>query len=409
MQAKFVAARLIELSKRVINFDKSLQVYQNGIGNEYPERVERVINNSVTAKRATRLFRKYIVGRGFASDDINNFIVNKTKGMSLYRFLYKVANSYTRQNGAFVHINYNLNYEITSLDVLPYTHCLLGKEDSNKYKGKILVYDNWLRDANPKFDKDKIAIIDVFNPDKKVLEAQIARAGGISKYKGQIFFFNPEETIYPLSHIDEVLNDADSEFRASQFKNISLRKGFFGKQIAITPPMVDGDLKARSISKELTDLEIAEFTAQEKERENFKEALQSFVGVENVDGMLHLEMEFEGDDIDKIMKFIEIKTNINDKLFAFTEESVSKNIGKALEVPNILIDNHDNSIFGNSGEMITQAKQFYQEQREEDIKLLEVEVINPLMRIFKGFQYPENGLQIVPLINVQKTETNVNN
>ena len=128
MHAKFVAAKLIELAKRLISFDKSLGVYANGIDNDYPERVERIINNSATAKPCAKLFRKYLVGKGFEGN-LNDFLVNKDNRITLRKFLFNIANSYAYQNGVFIHVNYNLNFKITSLKVLPYKHCLVGKKD----------------------------------------------------------------------------------------------------------------------------------------------------------------------------------------------------------------------------------------------------------------------------------------
>lgn len=409
MQAKFVAAKLIELVKRFVSFDKSLGVYSNGENNDYAERVERIINNSATAKPAVRLFRKYIVGKAFGSD-LNVFVVNKTKQLSLRKFLFDLANCYAYQNGVFIHVNYNLNGKITSLKVLPYKHCLIGKMDDKNWNGKILVYDNWLGE-NGKIDKNKINVIDAYNPSLKVIQAQIKKCDGddlsekINNYKGQVFFYNPEDAIYPLAHIDNVLNDADSEYRVAQFKNTSLRKGFFGKKIVITPPMVDGDL--RKPMSELSELEQEEKRLAETERKNFRDSMETFVGSDNVDGMLHLEMEFEGDDIDKIMKFITVDTNINDKLFAHTETSVGNNIAKSLGVPSILIDSTDKSIFGNSGALLQAAKEFFQEQREEDIENIETEILNPLLKNFEGFKMPEGGLKIIPL--VEKSKNNENN
>jgi hypothetical protein len=394
MRAKFVAAKLFELAKRLVKFDKSFGVYTNGYENSYAERVERIINNSATAKPATKLFRKYIVGKGFG-DVLNVVIVNKEYRTSLRKFLFNLANSYAYQNGVFIHVNYNLNYKIDSLKILPYKHCLVGKKDDKDWNGKILIYDNW-NGENGKVDKKKVNVIDAYNPDKKVIETQIQKAGGIKKYKGQVFFYNPEETIYPLAHIDNVLNDADSEYRVGQFKNTSLIKGFFGKKIVVTPPMIDGDL--RRPASELSEAEQAEKQEATTERDNFRKQMQTFVGSDNVDGMLHLEMEFEGDDIDKVMKFINVDTNINDKLFAHTEISVGNNIAKSLMIPSILINQSDNSIFGNSGALLVEAKKYFQEQTEEDRDNIENEILNPLFKNFQDFTIPEGGLKIIPLI-----------
>ena len=402
MQAKFVAAKLIELVKRLVKYDKTLGVYTNGYDNNYAERVERIINNSATAKPATKLFRKYIVGKGF-DDDLNKFIVNKEHRISLRKFLFNLVNSYAYQNGVFIHINYNLNYKITSLKVFPYKHCLVGKKDDKDWAGKILVYDNWLGE-NGKVDKKKINVIDAYNPNPKVIKAQIEKAGGIDDYKGQVFFYNPEDTVYPLAHIDNVLNDADSEHRVGVFKNVSLRKGFFGKKILITPPMVDGEL--RKPLSELSESEQEEKRLSESERENFRKESQSFLGADNSGDFMHMEMEFEGDDIEKAFKWVDIKTNIDDKLFAHTETSVSNNVAKSLGVPSILIDNNDKSIFGNSGALLRSAKEFFQEQREEDIENIENEILTPLLGNFQDFKIPVTGIKIIRLVIKSKNATN---
>ena len=393
--SKFISATLLELAKRLITFDKSLAVYANGVGNDYPERVERIINNSATGKPATTLMRKYLVGKGFG-DELNATIVNKEKGTTLRRFLYDICHSYAYQNGVFIHVNYNATLTPSSVEVLPYSHCLVGKKDDKEYNGKICVYDDWSSD---KVKRDDILKVDVYNTDKKVIEAQVKKAGGIENYRGQIYFYNPEMSVYPLAHMDSVLNDADSEFRASEFKNLSLRKGFFGKKVVVTPPMVDGDM--RKHKADLSDGELMDLRAAETERKSFREAMESFVGASNADGMLHLEMEFDGDDIDKAIKFIDVTTNINDKLFAHTETSVSRNIAKALGVPAILIDGADNSIFGNSGALLVAAQRYYQAQRFEDVQNIETDILNKLLKDLEGFNMPEAGLKIIPLINTE--------
>ena len=403
MQPKLIAVKLFELAKRLIKFDKQLGVYHNGVDNNYPERVERIINNSATAKPSAKLFRKYIIGKGFG-DLYDSFIVNPINNLSLRKFLAKLAHSYSYHNGAFIHVNYNLVFEITSLDVIPFGDCRIGKKDDHDYNGKIIIYDNWDQ-ANGAIDKKKFQAIDVYNPDPAVITAQIKKAGGINKYKGQIFFFNPESTLYPLAHIDNVIDDADSEKMSSVFKNTSLRKGFFGKKIVVTPPMLGEDL--RKPLELLTEQERLMYDMVTNERTNFRKSMQKFVGADNADGMLHLEMEFEGDDIEKCIKFIDVNTNINDKLFEYTEKSTANNIRKAYSnIPSVLIENSDNSIFGQSGAMLKEAKLFYQDQTEDDRSEIETDVLNPLLSKFKSFTLPAGGMKILPLIPTSNEPTN---
>lgn len=405
MQPKLIAVKLFELAKRLIKFDKQLGVYHNGLDNNYPERVERIINNSATAKPSAKLFRKYIVGRGFAGS-LNDFIVNKDNDITLRKFLAKLGHSYSYHNGAFIHVNLNLAGKIISADVLPFGHCRIGKKDDKNYNGKIIIYDNW-DELDGKVDKKKFEVIDVYNPDVKVVEAQIKKAGDISKYKGQVFYFNPDPTIYPLAHIDNVLDDADSEKMSSVFKNTSLRKGFFGKKIVVTPPMIGEDL--RKPLELLSDEERLEKAYVENERTNFRNSMQSFIGADNADGMLHLEMEFEGDDIEKTIKFLDVATNINDALFKHTETSCASNIRKAYaNIPAILIENQgEGAMFGQSGEMLVQAKMFYQDQTEEDRDTIETDILKPIFSNFEDFTMPSEGLKILPIIEAtssNKTE-----
>jgi hypothetical protein len=64
-----------------------------------------------------------------------------------------------------------------------------------------------------KIDKKDFKIIDKYNPNTKVIDAQVVAAGGWSKYKGQILHLNSDfSELYSLSDVDSVIYDADSEF-----------------------------------------------------------------------------------------------------------------------------------------------------------------------------------------------------
>jgi hypothetical protein len=95
------------------------------------------------------------------------------------------------------------------------------------------VYNNWDKSVAKKIDKKDFKIIDKYNPNTKVIDAQVVAAGGWSKYKGQILNSDFSE-LYSLSDVDSVY-DADSEFQASLFKNTGLKR-FFGAKLFITKP-----------------------------------------------------------------------------------------------------------------------------------------------------------------------------
>lgn len=391
--------KLVELAKRLVQFDKSLGFIQNGVDNNYPERIERVINNSATAKPAAKLFKKYVAGRGYG-DDANRFLVDPSRDTNLFRFLNDFCMSYAYQNGVFVHVNYNAAFRITSARVIPFGHCRLGKKDDADWSGKILVSDKF---STGEVKKDDLVAIDQFNPMPEVIASQIANAGSIGKYRGQILFFNPDKFDYPLAHIDNVVNDADSEYQASVYKNTLLRRGFFGKTLVVTKPLEGSHVE---------NIPEAERSAEHKhilkrrndQRDELRETIETFIGADGAGDALHLEMAFEGDDISKEILFKNIESNIDDKLFEYTESSVKNNIRKAFaNIPPGLLDAVDNSFFSQSGEQLEQMKIFFQEQTEDD-RLLVNHQIERIMSRFQGFSAPEDGMMIEPLIEIEEQD-----
>jgi hypothetical protein len=97
-------------------------------------------------------------------------------------------------------------------------------------------------------------------------------------------------------------------------------------------------------------------------------------------------MEFDDTNgIEKSILFKTIETNIDDKLFEFTEKSTRDNIRFAFNnIPAMLVHANDGQMFGQSGEGIKQAKLFYQEQTTMERMALE-EAFNYLMKYFEGF------------------------
>ena len=378
-----IRSTFIQIFNKLARYDKSNKIYLNGVDNSYPDFVESIISESVTASQCAKLMSDYISGKGFG-DDANKIIVNKDKELSLLRFTQDISESISEHNGVFIHVNYNGEFDIKSMDVIPFPDCRVGKKDGNDYSGKIVVCKDWGESLLVK----KAIEIDVYNSDKKVIEKQIEAAKGIGKYNGQMLYFKFGKYTYPLSPIHPCLKDAESETQASVYKNVSLRKGFFGKTLVVTKPLVSAS-EADENYKE-----------QQTQRENFKTTLKDFIGAENADGVLHMEMEFDAEKIEDVLFFKNIESNIDDKLFAHTENSVSDNIRMCFNnVPAALIRSQDGKLFGSSGEAINAMKEFYQEQTNDERMMVE-EIVNKLM---KSFTEKRENLKLIPLIAPKPT------
>jgi hypothetical protein len=72
---------------------------------------------------------------------------------------------------------------------------------------------------------------------------------------------------------------------------------------------------------------------------------------------------------------------------------------KAFGVPSILLEDSDNSIFGNSGELLTQAKQTHWENKAEERSI----IIDAFQMLFSNFHIninPCNNWSIAPIIQI---------
>lgn len=381
-------ATLYKIFNKKSKYDKTSKIFLNGEDNQYPNKVESGIVNSVTAFRCAALMASFISGKGFG-DDANKIITNPKKGTTLLRFTQNVAKSISKHRGAFIHFNFDGNYKIKDFRVLPFDDCRVGKKDDDSYSGKILICEDWTDNKKVKAAKE----IDVFNPNEEILKAQVKAAGSFENYKGQVYFLNlDDDLMYPLAPIHPCLFDAESERLSSVYKHTSLKKGFFGKTLIVTKPLTNS-----------FETDPEEIEKQKTEAKEFKKTIQSFVGAENSDGALHLEMEFTGDEIDKQILFKNIDSNINDKLFAFTEDSVADNIRMCFNnVPAALISAADHSLFGASGEAFAQMRSFYQDQTSDE-RLIVEQLIN---EIFKHYKEPKTDLKIIPLYDVNNEGNN---
>jgi hypothetical protein len=338
-----------EIDERVnIKLDRSINangvsgIMKFGSNNDYPQIIEKLILGSQTAKATSNIFAKFISGLAFENPEIGKIKVGidkKGKPITLDKIRRDVAKSLSMYNGAFVHCNQNLNKEVGNTKMVPFKNCRFSTEDDKGYYGKIAVHPNWAKDTNLKnFKKDDISWYYNFNIDNIV--SNVKNSGGINKYTGQIYFLSFDESyLYPLSPFDSVYLDMDTEYQIQLFKNREIRNGFSDKVVMnIDPP------------DDVT------------EREDTIKKCKSWMGPDG-DKLLLFEAEFDESGNLKegsSFKIDTIKTNINDKLFEGWEKGVSNNIRKAPNgLPAVLIDYEMGTLGAASGEMITQAVNYY--------------------------------------------------
>lgn len=347
---KFVAS-IVELFSRDITLTKQNDVYSNDIDNLYPDRVELVERNSVTAHSSSSKLKAFIIGQGFENQAFNDMIVNPVKKQTGYNFLNNLANSLKTHAGAFIHVNYDVEGNVNYLDVLDYKKCRVAKGDAFGYSGKIY-YKDWSTSGGFKFGgRNKDRWFYPFNSSNKVILSQRVkdtkrRKGDtenletlVENYRGQVYFLSLDESeIYPHAWLHSVYNDADTEYRISLYRNSNFRNGFLNKTMIIP----------NGLDKESSD--------------EFDKAVQGWLGAENSSSVFVFKPDEQIEDLDNVVKTISLESSYDSKRFELDEKSIANNIRKAyLTIPKILIDPED-SFFGSSGEAFREAIEYYNKE-----------------------------------------------
>jgi len=361
------------------------------VDNAYPSRMERLINSSVTAKSAAGMLTRFLSGQGFADETLNKVVIGKDnmKEITALDLLRKIAKSFAYFNGVYVRAQFT-GYNTSAFRVEPFRYCRLGEADSNDYSGRVVVYNNWDKWRGQKLERGKYIPVDVWNPTKAAIDAQVKRDGDWSKWKGQMFYsFYDDDYLYPQSPADVVKWDADTEAQIAIFKNGELRRGFFLKYIM-------------HHTRFQTDADAAEFVAK----------MRQFTGGDHENSVMVLEGSFDpvtGAVIDgENVKIEKMEQNINDKMFEGYEKSTQNAIRKAFNaIPQILIDYEDSKLGTTSGEALRQAAEFYNSMTTE-IRMHLSQIFNELFNTWEDPALRSRNWEIRELDFTPKTVSNAN-
>lgn len=375
--SKFTA-KFIEIYNRIIPTRKveGFDVHLNDVDNLYPDRLEAIEENSVTAISCSNKLGNFIFGKGFE----NNFdvMINTRKGkqITLNRCLLDVANSLKTHKGVFIHLNYDVEGKPNYFDVLEYKKCRTVIEDSYGNEG-VIVYKDWAKTEKFNFlnykKNNKLKWFYPYNPKNIAAQRVNDTPKGdiksqIRNYRGQVLYFSLDgnNKIYSKGWLNaQGMNDADSEYRMSLYHNNNIRLGFIDKTILITNGL--------------------EPEAEESLKKDFKE----WLGTENAGGVYFMNTPYVMDDINSILKVESVQSSYDPKKFKEVLSDLQENIRKCyLQIPKILINDNDGGIFGTSGEAIKEAKTFYNEQTE----YIRYEIEDLFKKIF------DKEFKIIPII-----------
>jgi len=349
--------------------------------NAYPQRMLELVGASPTAKDCWNKRAKFIGGNGFEEPELGKQVIN-SRGLTLARLLKAIATDKALFTGFGVHVNYNANFKIASVNYVRFEDIRLGDTDSPETADKYAIYNDWGRKTWKNIMRSKITFLDKFNPDKDAIKQQVTAAGGWENYKGQLFYFNPEVDDYPLIEADSVWEDFETEAGIKVFNNREVTTGFLPSTMLF--------MQARR-----EEADNSRPDGDEQPYNNLPSQLEkdlgTFQGAKSAQKIIVIEYEDEASK----PEFKPYSIQNNDKLFETTEKSVEARIIKGFSIPKELINAEKSSGLSNGGEKKQAICEFNDNTAPDRLELSET--FEEIFRNFYTDINPKNNWNILPV------------
>lgn len=310
--------RVKELAKKAgsrldVEFIRQLGIQSYGTDNLYPQTLRQIIMASSTGAECLDRYADFIEGYGFRDIPFSEYEVNR-RGETVDDIHEAICRDMAMYNGFALHVNYNVDGKIVELHHVPFENCRLVDEDSNGYVSKIAVHPDWsgkkIRAEKPvKVDKSHTDYINVFNPRKEVVMAQIDYVGGIEYYKGQILWVSGSgKNTYPVGRADRVVTEMSTDEGLANVKYRNVRNNFFPAGMMITKKANPYNLGDRFVDDD-----------------GFQDTIKQLQGDTNASKILEVQIESD----EERPEFVELNAKNYDKEFSVTDASVVERIYSA--------------------------------------------------------------------------------
>lgn len=393
--------RVHELRKKSGNrvdtgYKQDLGIQTYGDDNLYPQTLKNIIQASSTGSECADRFADFIEGNGFREVAFSEYVVNR-KGDTADDIHSLVCHDMADFNGIALHVNYNILGQIVELHHIPFENCRLIEEDSNGYVAKIAVHPDWIgkKTRNGKailVKKENIDYIDVFNPLKSVVLAQIEAAGGIEYYKGQVLWVSiAGKQTYPTGKADRVITEMSTDEGLANVKYRNVRNNFFPGSIIFTK-------KGSNVTFDSEGNEVKE----PDDDDSFTDTLIQLQGDTNCGKIMEVTL----DNDEEKPEVVTFNSQNYDKEFTVTDASVVERIYSAYgQEPWYCIRVGK---VGFSGDILEDAFEYYNSIVSKQQRLIE-RTFNRIFRNWYEVANPSMDFSVQPLKYIRNAAVSDNN
>ena len=347
------------------------KILKNGINNLYPNEIEGAINNSAVATQCANTYQTFLAGSGFDVEDIN-LGYNDWDIYTCNDFLSDVCHSISRHGGVFIHVTYDGNLVKRKFEVLPYQNCRIGKVDDQGYVSNIVYRPKgWSRrnyyNGFTQNTSNKKEVYLPYDPRPQILEEQIAQAGSIEEFNGQVLYYKIEKK-YPYSRslLDSALHSSLVDFNLGLYYFNLTRGGF-------------QDIKL---------LRHARFKS-ENALNKFKREVRDMVGVKNANSVLLVQDKFTADSPNGSFRVEDLGSSVDASKYEHLEQVLSSKLRRAfLNIPHQLIEQTPGKLASTS-ELIEAIAIYNASTASHRTKIERV-----IRALFDNFYYTRNGVAV---------------
>lgn len=345
-----------------------IQTY--GDTNDFPQTVSEIVQASKTGNACVSIYNDFVYGHGFKDPGIYRLRVNK-EGEKLDKILRMVCKDFTLWHGFAIHVNYNMNFRVSSIHHIPFESLRLAKADDDGFIGRTAYHPDWgHRDkTRSRWSPSDIEWFHLFNPDPEVILNQVEEASGWDNYNGQILYFSGDSEgspSYPVPIFIAEMTDMRTEEALANVAGRNACSNFLSAGILV---------------------DIKDETQDESQVNKTQEELNKFQGDENTSQLWYIQCKSK----DEVPQFIRFSGENYDKAFEVTQRVIPENIGQAFKQPPILRAVDVGANFG--ADLMTNAYKYYNSVTVRERQQLEETFVSIFEYWWAPLENPDFAIQ----------------
>lgn len=334
-----------------------------GKNNLYYVILSDIIDSSDTASVCLSRFIKFIVGDGFANKNFENTVCNSA-GDTFGDVLTLAGEDLGRFYGVSLHVNYDIFGKITELYHVPFMDTRLAEFGEDGRVVNIALFPDWTGTVKyggkvMKPAKDNITWLDRFNPDQRLIQTQMAEAGGAESWKGQLLWYsNAGKNVYPRSKYDAGITSISTDEGLANIAYRTVRSGFYTAGAFIMR-------KGQSTVKDDTEPMNGKGGPVRLDEGSIEYKISQLQGDINVNKIMYIELDYS----EEMPEFMNFGGQNYDKDFQVTNDNTIERIYAIFEQEGFHRIRKGSIGFGS--DMISQVYKYYNSVTSSERRTLE--------------------------------------